>query len=106
GYSLNASNHTDNFDHFDFKINVVVSPRDCQTCHPVEVQQFSDSKKAHALGNIEKNPVFHTMVDSAVGLREIKDGKLHALAGSDATKSESCYGCHGSRVEVIGTRKL
>ena len=29
-HSLNATNHPDNFDHFDFRINVVVSPPDCQ----------------------------------------------------------------------------
>src|ERR1022692_1805279 len=105
-HSLNATNHTDNFNHFDFQINVVVSPRDCQICHPVEVEQFADSKKAHALGNIQKNPVFHTMVDSITGVREIKDGKLTPMAGSDSTKNETCYACHGSRVEVIGTNTL
>jgi hydroxylamine dehydrogenase len=105
-HSLNASNHTDNFEHFEYRINVVVSPKDCQVCHAVEVQQFADSKKAHALGNIEKNPVFHTMVDGITGVREIKDGKLTPLAGSDATKNETCYACHGSRVEVVGTRTL
>jgi hypothetical protein len=62
-HSLNTTNHKDNFEHFDFHINVVVSPPDCQVCHAVEVQQFADSKKAHALGNLQKNPVFHTMVD-------------------------------------------
>ena len=105
-HSLNATNHTDNFDHFDYRINVVVSPRDCQTCHAAEVKEFTDSKKAHALANIEKNPVFHTMVDSITGARESREGKLTPQAGSDATKNETCYACHGARVEVVGTRTL
>jgi hydroxylamine dehydrogenase len=73
-HSLNATNHTDNFEHFDFHINIVVSPPDCQVCHAVEVQQFSGSKKAHALGNLQKNPVFHTMVDSITSVADIKGG--------------------------------
>jgi len=105
-HSLNATNHTDNFDHFDLHINVVVSPPDCQVCHAVEVQQYSDSKKAHALGNLDKNPVFHTMVDSITGVMDIKDGKVTPAGSSDPTKNETCYACHGSEVRVVGTRKL
>ena len=105
-HSLNATNHTDNFEHFDYHINVVVSPPDCQVCHAVEAQQFGDSKKAHALGNLQKNPVFHTMVESITSVADIKDGKVTPAGSSDQTKNETCYGCHGSRVEVVGTRKL
>jgi hypothetical protein len=60
-HSLNATNHKDNFEHFDFHINIVVSPPDCQVCHAVEVQQFGDSKKAHALGNLLKRNGIGTM---------------------------------------------
>jgi hydroxylamine dehydrogenase len=103
-HSLNATNHTDNFDHMDFRINVVVSPPDCQICHATEAQEFAGSKKAHAVGNLQKNPLFHTMVDSVTSMAEVKDGKLRLVGSSDQTKNESCYGCHGSRVEVNGTR--
>jgi hypothetical protein len=105
-HGLNATNHADNFNHFDYHINVVVSPPDCAVCHAVEARQFSDSKKAHALDNLHKNPVFHTMVDSITSVAEVKDGKAEAEGSSDATKNETCYGCHGSRVEVVGTRKF
>ena len=43
-HSLNAGNHSDNFEHMGRRINVVVSPNDCKTCHPVEVQQFRGAK--------------------------------------------------------------
>jgi hydroxylamine dehydrogenase len=105
-HSLNATNHTDNFDHFDFRINVVVSPADCQVCHAVEVQQFADSKKAHALGNIRTNPLFHRMVESATSVAEIKGDKVTPMGSSDPTKNETCYGCHGAPVKVVGTRTL
>ena len=62
-HSLNPTRHKDNFNHFGFKINVVVSPNDCSTCHPAEVNQYSDSKKAHAIKNLMSNPVYHTLVD-------------------------------------------
>ena len=105
-HSLHATNHTDNFEHFDYHINVVVSPPDCQVCHAVEAQQFADSKKAHALGNLDKNPVFHTMVESITSVADIKEGKVTPVGSSDQTKNETCYGCHGSPVKVVGTRKL
>jgi hypothetical protein len=105
-HSLNATNHKDNFEHFEVRINVVVSPVDCQVCHAVEAEQFAGSKKAHALGNLQKNPVFHALVESATTLMEMKDGKVKAAGSSDQTKNETCYACHGSRVEVVGTRTL
>lgn len=105
-HSLNATNHADNFNHFDYHINVVVSPPDCAVCHAVEAQQFAGSKKAHALDNLRKNPVFHRMVDSITSVMDFKDDKLTPAGSSDQTKNETCYGCHGSRVEVIGTRKF
>lgn len=105
-HSLHATNHTDNFDHFDYHINVIVSPPDCQVCHSVEAQQYGESKKAHALGNLQKNPVFHTMVESITSVADTKGSQLTSVGSSDQTKNETCYACHGSRVEVVGSRKF
>ena len=105
-HSLNAASHKDNFDHFDVHINVVVSPADCQVCHAMEAKEFAGSKKAHALGNLRTNPVFHAMVESITSTAELKGGKLVPTGASNPTKDETCYGCHGSRVEVAGTRTL
>src|SRR3972149_5851214 len=66
-HSQNPGRHKDNFEHMGFSINVVVSPNDCKTCHPVEVAQFSDSKKAHAIKNLMGNPVYHILVDTVTG---------------------------------------
>ena len=53
-HSLNPAGHKDNFDHMGFKINVIVSPNDCAACHPVEMKEFSGSKKAHAVGILRR----------------------------------------------------
>lgn len=105
-HSLNAKNHKDNFNHFDFPINVVVSPADCQVCHETEAQQFAHSKKAHAAGNLDNNPFFHGIMETAVSVADLKDGKVVPAGASPMTKNETCYACHGSKVEVVGTRTL
>ncbi|MDP3017525.1 MAG: multiheme c-type cytochrome, partial [Deltaproteobacteria bacterium] len=101
-HSLNAEKHRDNFEHMGFKINVIVSPRDCATCHPVEVKQFSDSKKAHAVGNLVKNPVYHTLVETVISKKTVEDGKVVQKNVSDLTRKETCFSCHGTEVKVSG----
>src|SRR3972149_7279139 len=73
-HSQNISQHKDSFEHFGFWINVIVSPNDCRTCHAVEVEQYSVSKKAHALENLQQNPLYHTFGEAITSVKEIKDG--------------------------------
>ena len=49
-HTLNPAAHKDNFEHAGYKINVVVSPNDCKTCHSIEADQYSGSTKAYASG--------------------------------------------------------
>jgi len=63
-HGLNTEQHQDSFEHFDYKINVVVSPNDCKTCHAVEVEQYSTSTKAHAIGNLTQNPIYDLLVET------------------------------------------
>ncbi len=105
-HSQHPEKHKDNFDHMGFKINVVVSPNDCNTCHPVEADQFSRSKKANAVKNLLGNPVYHTLVDTVDGLKKIADGKMTSEKPSDSTLRETCLGCHGTRVESRGMKKV
>jgi len=81
-HSLNPTLHKDNFEHFDYKINVVVSPNDCQTCHALEAEEYAKSKKAHALGNLQKNPVYHTLVETITRVKEVEDTKIIPLESS------------------------
>lgn len=99
-HSLNREAHNDNFEYFGFRINVIVSPNDCKTCHSVEVSQYSGSKKAHAIKNLMENPVYRTLVDSIDGVVRIERGRLIQDKPSDKTLHETCLGCHGTKVEV------
>ena len=105
-HSLNTDKHADSFDHFDYTINVVVSPDDCATCHRVERDQFVSSKKGFALPNLAGNPVYHLLVETATSVTTFEDGDLVSQGSSGTAKWETCYGCHGTRVEVTGTRTI
>jgi len=105
-HSLNASNHQDNFEHFDYQINVVVSPRDCETCHQDEVEQYLPSKKANAHFNLKKNPVYHMLVETITSVKDVQDGNILLLDSSANAKTETCYACHGTLVEVKGIRTI
>jgi hypothetical protein len=105
-HGQNPDLHKDNFEHFGYKINVIVSPNDCQTCHPTEFQQYTNSKKAFALDNLRKNSIFHTLVETATSVKEVKDSKIMQMNSSHFAKNETCYGCHGSEVTVKGMRTV
>lgn len=105
-HGLNPETHKDNFEHFGFRINVVVSPNDCKTCHPQEVMEYSESKKAHAIKNLLDNPVYHTLVDTINGITRFEKGKLIQDKSSDSTLHETCLGCHGTRVSVKGIKTI
>jgi len=105
-HGLNTDKHQDSFDHMGYKINVVVSPNDCSKCHPVEANQFSESKKAHAVGNLKKNPVYHALVQTIISKKDVKDGKINQLSVSKFTEMETCFSCHGTEVKVEGMKKV
>jgi hypothetical protein len=89
-----------------YSINVVVSPNDCNACHPTEVQQYTGSKMGNAYKNIMKNPVYHTLVNTIDGMKKIEDGKVVLQDASYSTLHETCLGCHGTKVEVKGMKKI
>jgi hydroxylamine dehydrogenase len=105
-HSLNVQTHADRMDHFGYAISVVVSPADCKTCHPVEAEQYAAGKKAHALDNLQKNPVYHALVETATGMRTAHGKELSRGISSNNAKNGTCYGCHGTRVEVRGTQTI
>ncbi|MCE5312372.1 MAG: cytochrome c3 family protein [Nitrospiraceae bacterium] len=105
-HSRNPEKHKDNFVHMGFKINVIVSPNDCSTCHTEEVKQYSDSKKAHAWDNIIVNPVYHTLVTSITGVKKVEGTKITSSDPTEQTLNESCIACHGTEVRVKGTKSI
>lgn len=105
-HSRNPEKHTDNFQHMGYKINVVVSPNDCRTCHPTEVEQYIVSKMGNAYRNIMRNPVYHTLVNTTDGIKRVENGKIIPQDASYETLHETCLGCHGTKVEVKGMKKV
>ena len=105
-HSLNADKCKDNVEHFGVRINVVVSPGDCKTCHPTEVDQYVMGKTVHALDNLEKNPDFHLLVQTTLSTKAVSEGKLTPGKINNNSKNETRYACHGTRVEVKGTRSI
>jgi hypothetical protein len=106
-HSLNARSHGDSFDHYGKKIHIVVSPKDCSTCHPTEEAHYRGSKKAHAVGNLDKNPVYSQLVDAVIGVKNVEGvSKITTRKPSDLTKMETCYSCHGTEIRVDGEMQV
>lgn len=105
-HGRNAEAHKDNFDHFGYRINVIVTPNDCKACHTAEAEQYATGKKAHAVENLEQNPIFSLLVESAIGMKEMKAGRLSHVKASASTRASTCFACHGTHVEVVGTKHL
>jgi hydroxylamine dehydrogenase len=105
-HSRDAAAHKDNFDHMGFRINVVVTPDDCKTCHPVEAGEFSGSKKSYAYRDLMENPFYETLVNTITGLKQVRKGNIASRKPSGSTLHDTCLGCHGTKVEVKGSRDI
>ncbi len=101
-HSQNTDKHKDSFDHFGYRINVIVTPADCATCHPTEVSQYEGSKKANAYANLMENPVYHELVSTIDGVKKLDGDKIVSEPPSETALNESCLGCHGTVVQVAG----
>ncbi len=105
-HGLHTADHRDAFDHFGYTINVVVSPNDCQTCHPTEVMQYSGSKKAHAHDNLVKNPVFSALMETITRTDGAERGQVRSGSSSHNARWETCLACHGTTLTVSGKRTI
>jgi hypothetical protein len=99
-HSVNADKHPDTIDHFGFKIHVIVTPKDCATCHAKEVNQYEQSSKAWAYYNLMKNPIYKGLVDASTTFTCM--GKK--VGGESTSQAISCLECHGSKVKFLGTK--
>ena len=105
-HGLNTADHADSFSHYGFTINVIVTPKDCAACHPVEVDQYSGSKKAHAVDNLRKNSLYSLLVETIISPKTVADSSLHMGKATDSSKAETCYACHGTDVRVEGSQTI
>ena len=101
-HTLNPSKHSDSFEHNGYQVHIVVTPEDCSTCHPVEVKQYGQNLMSHAYGNLKNNHLYMDLVKSINGVQSFDDGQIKVKDPSPATNADSCFSCHGTKVEVKG----
>ena len=102
-HQLRPQAHADTFDHNGYDIHVVVSPDDCSTCHTQEAEQYSKNIMAHAYDNLAGNALYQKLQRSIIGTKRRKGGKIFYGPADEATKAETCYYCHGTKLKVIGS---
>ena len=77
--------------HEGYNISVIVSPKDCATCHSAVVEEFDKSHHAKAgqiIGSLDNM------------LAEVIEGAL-TLNGASPAAVSGCWQCHGSVVKVL-----
>jgi len=99
---LNAKTHADTFEHNGYEIHVVVSPNDCRICHAQEAEQYSKNLMAHAYANLAGNTLYQKLQLSIIGKKGWTAGKITVTPADEATKAETCYYCHGTKLKING----
>ncbi len=101
-HTINASAHKDTFEHNDQKVHLLVTPKDCSTCHPSEVEQYAGNTMSHARGNLINNKIYQGLATEINGVQTFKNSRLSTKLPDEKTSEESCLHCHGTAVEVKG----
>ncbi len=103
-HTLNPDAHKDTFNHNGFRVHIVVTPRDCATCHPQETDEYSRNIMSEAHGNLLKNPVYKNLMDAANCLQKFDGARARLTSVDKLTEEDSCIYCHGTKVEVRGVK--
>ncbi len=101
-HTLRPDAHADTFDHNDYNVHVVVSPKDCATCHTQEAEQYDKNLMAQAYGNFVDNEVYQLLMKSSNATPILEKGKVKLLPSNALTQADSCLYCHGTRLKVSG----
>lgn len=94
--------HKDTVEHNGYQIHVVVSPKDCATCHATEADQYTRNIMANAYKNLDANAVYQMLQRSIIGQPFLDKGKVHYTPSDPDTRADACFYCHGTRLEVTG----
>ena len=70
---MNPDDHKDSFDHADYRVHPVVTPKDCSVCHSVEKEEYEKNIMSHAYGNLMNNPVYTDLVKSINGMQSFEN---------------------------------
>ncbi len=103
-HTMSPEEHKDTFEHVDYQVHAVVTPGDCATCHPVEVKEYGENLMSQANGNLQKNPLYRSLMDSINGLQTFKDMEIINTPPDSETDADSCLFCHGTEIQVKGMR--
>lgn len=95
--------HADTFEHNGYDVHIVVSSKDCATCHAAEVGQYAGNLMAYAYQNLAGNPLYRKLQRSIIGSTSYQAGRIHFAPADAGTKAESCYYCHGTVLKVAGS---
>jgi hypothetical protein len=99
-HTLNSKMHEDNFEHNGYKVHVVVTPKDCASCHQIEVNQYHKNIMAYAHINLTNNLLYRDLMDAINGIYGFKDKLINFKAPDEKTKEDSCFFCHGTEVKT------
>jgi hydroxylamine dehydrogenase len=96
-HTLQTKTHADSFEHNGYDVHVVVTPKDCSSCHAVEAEQFEKNTMAHAHGNLTGNSLYRLLMEA---INDIPN----SVAGNKnpSTDADSCLYCHGTKLSVSG----
>ncbi len=103
-HTANAEAHKDTFEHNGFKVHVIVTPKDCATCHPAEVKEYDKNIMSKAYRNLKNNSVYHGLLDTSLGPQVFQNEKLVYEKPHLETQADACLYCHGTKIEVKGLK--
>ncbi|MBU2548597.1 MAG: hydroxylamine oxidase [Proteobacteria bacterium] len=101
-HTLAPERHADTFDHEGERVHVVVTPKDCAVCHPVESGEYENNKMALAHGNLKSNTLYNRLVEDVLAGYAMKQGELVQERVDPITGEDACYHCHGTEIKVTG----
>lgn len=104
-HTANADAHPDSVEHGEHRMHVVVSPRDCATCHPVEDEEFRQNPMSRAHENLAENPLFTDLKTQIAGPATFDGKQLVTTVPHFQGDADSCFACHGTKVEVVKKEK-
>lgn len=102
-HTMNPEGHKDSFDHNGYEVHIVVTPRDCSSCHPDEARDYNKNLMSHAYGNLKNNSLYRELANSVNGIQRFGDTKTTYRTPDPKSDADSCFSCHGTVVEVNGT---
>ncbi|MHC1725772.1 MAG: multiheme c-type cytochrome [Syntrophobacteraceae bacterium] len=102
-HTLDPKSHKDSFEHNGHEVHTVVSPKDCGSCHTVEVEQYQGNMMSHAYANLMDNSVYQLLTTSINAVPPAKNG-APAKDNPALTNADSCLYCHGTKMDVTGVR--